>query len=89
MSDIAQFISAMPKAELHVHIEGTIEADLLLGMADRNGIELPYKSAEDILSGQNTGKSDPKQILERYCNNRNFIISGARKSCGSYQYEQA
>ena len=66
MSDIAQFIAAMPKAEMHVHIEGTIEADLLLGMADRNGIVLPYKSAEDILSGQNTGKSDPKQNLDSF-----------------------
>ena len=43
MSDITQFISAIPKAELHVHIEGTIEADLLLTIADRNGIVLPYK----------------------------------------------
>ena len=42
MSDITQFISAIPKAELHVHIEGTIEADLLLTIADRNGIVLPY-----------------------------------------------
>ena len=38
MSDMAQFITAIPKAELHVHIEGTIEADLLLTIADRNGI---------------------------------------------------
>ena len=60
MSDIVQFITAIPKAELHVHIEGTIEADLLLTIADRNGIALPYKSAADILAGQNKGKSDPK-----------------------------
>ena len=64
MSDMAQFITAIPKAELHVHIEGTIEADLLLTIADRNGIALPYKSAADILAGQNKGKSDPKQVSE-------------------------
>ena len=45
MSDITHFITAIPKAELHVHIEGTIEADLLLTIADRNEIALPYKSA--------------------------------------------
>jgi adenosine deaminase len=66
MSDIAQFIAAMPKAELHVHIEGTIEADLLLAMADRNGIVLPYTTAADILTGQNKGKSDPKQNLDSF-----------------------
>jgi len=67
MSDMAQFITAIPKAELHVHIEGTIEADLLLTIADRNGIVLPYKSAADILAGQNKGKSDPKQNLDSFC----------------------
>ena len=66
MSDMAQFITAIPKAELHVHIEGTIEADLLLTIADRNGIALPYKSAADILAGQNKGKSDPKQNLDSF-----------------------
>ena len=66
MSDITHFITAIPKAELHVHIEGTIEADLLLTIADRNEIALPYKSAADILAGQSKGKSDPKQNLDSF-----------------------
>ena len=61
-----EFITAMPKAELHVHIEGTIEADLLLAIADRNGIHLPYKTADDILSGQSEGKTDTKQNLDSF-----------------------
>ncbi|MAB86723.1 MAG: adenosine deaminase [Rhodobacteraceae bacterium] len=66
MIDMEQAICALPKAELHVHIEGTIEADLLLTIADRNGISLPYKSAADVVAGQNKGKSDPKQNLDSF-----------------------
>jgi len=42
------FIQNIPKAELHLHIEGTLEPELMLKMADRNLINLPYKSIEDI-----------------------------------------
>jgi len=66
MPNMSEFIAAMPKAELHVHIEGTIEADLLLAIADRNGIHLPYKTADDILSGQREGKTDAKQNLDSF-----------------------
>ena len=63
MPNMPEFITAMPKSELHVHIEGTIEADLLLAIADRNGIRLPYKTATDNLTGQSEGKTDAKQNL--------------------------
>lgn len=43
------FIQNLPKAELHVHLEGTIEPDFLFECAKRNGIELPYKTSEDVL----------------------------------------
>lgn len=35
------FINGMPKAELHVHLEGTLEPHMLLALAQRNRIELP------------------------------------------------
>ena len=38
----------IPKAELHVHIEGTLEAELALLLAGRNGISLPYQDAKDL-----------------------------------------
>src|SRR5262245_32002734 len=38
----------MPKAELHVHLEGTLEPGLKLELAARNGVELPYASAEEL-----------------------------------------
>lgn len=44
------FIKGMPKAELHVHLEGTLEPDRLLALAQRNRISLPYDSPEAVLA---------------------------------------
>jgi adenosine deaminase len=43
-----EFIENLPKAELHVHIEGTFEPELMFGIAKRNSIEIPFKSVEEI-----------------------------------------
>lgn len=51
MSDIAAFIEGMPKAELHLHLEGTLEPELKFELATRNGISLPYSSAEKMRAG--------------------------------------
>lgn len=42
------FIRDLPKAELHIHIEGSLEPELMFALAQRNGIELPYGSVEEI-----------------------------------------
>jgi adenosine deaminase len=41
-------MSVLPTAELHLHIEGTLEPDLIFALAGRNGIELPYADVEDL-----------------------------------------
>jgi adenine deaminase len=46
--DIANFARRLPKAELHVHIEGTLEPEMMFALAARNGIDLPYASIEEI-----------------------------------------
>lgn len=38
----------IPKAELHVHIEGTLEPDLLFALASRNRVELPFSSVDEV-----------------------------------------
>lgn len=51
--DLTDLIQRMPKAELHLHIEGTLEPELMMKLADRNGIELPYSSVEEIREAYN------------------------------------
>ena len=44
---LVEFIRGLPKAELHLHIEGTLEPEMLLALGRRNGIELPCSTAEE------------------------------------------
>ena len=53
MSEIIEFIRKSPKAELHLHIEGTLEPDLLFKLAKKNKIQIPFSSAEEIKSAYN------------------------------------
>ena len=48
MSDMEEFIRGIPKAELHVHLEGTLEPKLRFELAKRNGITLPYATAAQL-----------------------------------------
>ena len=43
-----ELIQALPKAELHVHIEGTFEPELMFAIAQRNQIQIPYQSVEEV-----------------------------------------
>ena len=48
MSDVRALIEWIPKAELHLHLEGTLEPELKFELAARNGVGLPYKSVEEM-----------------------------------------
>ena len=45
-----EFIAKLPKAELHVHLEGTLEPEFLFECARKNGIELTYDSPADVVA---------------------------------------
>jgi adenine deaminase len=46
--DLAAFARNLPKAELHLHIEGTLEPELMFELARRNGVGLPYTSVAEV-----------------------------------------
>jgi adenosine deaminase len=48
MTNLDSFIEGMPKAELHVHVEGTLEPDLKFALAGRNNLDLPYASEAEM-----------------------------------------
>ncbi|WP_336041627.1 adenosine deaminase [Acinetobacter dispersus] len=48
-----ELIRALPKAELHVHIEGTFEPELMFAIAQRNQIQIPYQSVEEVKQAYN------------------------------------
>ena len=50
MEDMSAFIQALPKAELHVHLEGTLEPEHIFNLAARNGIALSYKTPEEVVA---------------------------------------
>ncbi len=58
------FIEGLPKAELHLHIEGTIEPETLFRLAARNGLALPYDSVEDLRAAYDF--SNLQDFLELY-----------------------
>ncbi len=51
MAGMEAFIEGIPKAELHLHIEGTLEPQLKFDLAARNKLELPYETVEEVIAG--------------------------------------
>ncbi|MES3002307.1 MAG: adenosine deaminase [Pseudomonadota bacterium] len=45
---LPDLLRAMPKAELHIHIEGSLEPELIFQLAQRNGVSIPYASVEEL-----------------------------------------
>jgi adenosine deaminase len=53
MTDLPAFIRGLPKAELHLHIEGSLEPELMVALAKRNGVAIPFASVEEVRAAYN------------------------------------
>ena len=53
MSEIIEFIKKVPKAELHLHIEGSLEAEFMFKLAKRNNIKIPFKNIDEVKMAYN------------------------------------
>ena len=67
-----ELIRALPKAELHVHIEGTFEPELMFSIAQRNQIDIPYKSVEEVMQAYNF--HNLQSFLDIYYAGANVLI---------------
>ena len=62
--DLHTYLRALPKAELHLHIEGTLEPELMFALAARNGVALPWASVEETRAAY--AFSDLQSFLDLY-----------------------
>ena len=53
MTDLNALIAALPKAELHLHLEGSLEPEQLMQFAARNQVDLPFKSLDEVKAAYN------------------------------------
>lgn len=72
---ISPFISGLPKAELHLHIEGTLEPELKFELAKRNGIELAHATAEEVKASYDF--DDLPSFLAAYYDGMNVLRTEA------------
>ena len=70
---IENFIKKVPKTELHLHIEGSLEPELMFRLSKRNKIEIPFKSIEEIKSAYNFSNLD--SFLKIYYQGSNVLIT--------------
>jgi adenine deaminase len=67
------FIKKSPKTELHLHIEGSLEPELMFKLSKRNKIEIPFKTIEEIRSAYNFTNLD--SFLKIYYEGSNVLIT--------------
>lgn len=66
-------IQLLPKAELHLHIEGTLEPEMMFELARKNNIQIPYKNIEDLRNAYNF--TNLQSFLDIYYSGANVLIT--------------
>ena len=70
---LSEFIKNSPKAELHLHIEGTLEPELMFLLAKRNNIKIPFKNIDDVKKAYNFSNLD--SFLKIYYEGAKVLIN--------------
>ena len=73
MSKIIELIKKIPKAELHLHIEGTLEPELMFQLAKRNKIQSPFESVDEVKSAYNF--HNLQSFLNIYFNGTKVLVT--------------
>lgn len=68
-----ELIKRLPKAELHLHIEGSLEPELMFRLAKKNNIQIPYRNIEDIKAAYNF--TNLQSFLDIYYAGANVLIT--------------
>lgn len=69
---LKKFIQSLPKVELHIHIEGTLEPELMLELAQRNNVDIPFNSITQIKAAYNF--HNLQSFLDIYFQGANVLI---------------
>jgi adenine deaminase len=73
MQDTNSLIKRLPKCELHIHIEGSLEPEMVFALARRNGIRLPYPSVEALRQAYRFG--DLQDFLNIYYQSMSVLVT--------------
>jgi adenine deaminase len=73
MQDTDSLIKRLPKCELHIHIEGSLEPEMVFALARRNGIRLPYPSVEALRQAYRF--SDLQDFLNIYYQSMSVLVT--------------
>ena len=68
-----EFIQKLPKAELHLHIEGSLEPELMFKLAKKNSVDIPYKTIKDVREAYNF--SNLQSFLDIYYSGAKVLIN--------------
>ena len=71
--DIDAFVAGLPKAELHLHIEGSLEPELMFELAQRNNVAIPYDSVEAVRAAYDF--SNLQDFLDIYYAGANVLLT--------------
>ena len=69
--DVRSFVRGLPKAELHIHLEGSLEPEMLIRLAARNCVAIPFRSVEEVRSAYRF--DDLQDFLDIYYQGMNVL----------------